>query len=210
MNKEYFGKVFINCPYDPDYKHLFIIIIYFCYYFNFEPSFASQQTTSENRNQKIIRLIQESDYSIHDISRTQCSKKMPPRFNMPYELGLDFMYKFVNGKEDRLIILDGKKDQYKKTLSDLSGSDINAHNNDELTLVKILRNFFLCLNKYESIKSERNLLEMYLKTFNIWAQTNAKISGFNCFTDMDMFEIKQRIEDYFTENSGLRATILSF
>jgi len=47
------------------------------------------QDSSENRLKKILRIIGECQFAIHDISRTDLDKKHQlPRFNMPFELGL--------------------------------------------------------------------------------------------------------------------------
>lgn len=65
-------------------------------------SALEEADSGDNRLDKIIRLIRASAYGIHDLSRTQSNpphgnerEVVPvlPRFNMPFELGLDIAWK---------------------------------------------------------------------------------------------------------------------
>lgn len=84
-------NIFINCPLDPDYKQMLRALIFTVLDCGFEPRIASErQDSGQIRVSKIKDLIRESCYSIHDISRMEPLKNGDlPRFNMPFELGLD-------------------------------------------------------------------------------------------------------------------------
>lgn len=87
----YYENIFINCPFDKDYKPLLRPLLFTIIDCGFAPRIASESSDSGTvRVDKIIQLIKESCYSIHDISRIEPLKKQDlPRFNMPFELGLD-------------------------------------------------------------------------------------------------------------------------
>jgi hypothetical protein len=74
-----------------------------------------------------------------------------PRFNMPYELGLDIgcMEYGGNGKlqSKKVLILESEQYHYQKVLSDISGQDIEFHNDDARTAIKNVRNWFSTNNK---------------------------------------------------------------
>lgn len=90
--------------------------------------------------------MEASKYSIHDISR--CEPLNPgdlPRFNMPYEMGLDIgCMRFGNNqmKEKLCLIIEKEKNRYDKVISDISGQDIKEHGDDpEKLLAKVLEWF---------------------------------------------------------------------
>jgi hypothetical protein len=88
------GPVFINCPFDHQYQKKFRAIVFTPVYCGFEPRGALEVSdASQNRLDKIMKIMAECHYSIHDISRTQLSEGLP-RFNMPFELGI-----FVGAKK---------------------------------------------------------------------------------------------------------------
>ncbi len=137
-------NIFINCPFDNDYKSLLRPLLFTIIDCGFTPRIASESSDSgEVRVEKIIRLIKESCYSIHDISRIEPLKKKDlPRFNMPFELGLDLGCKHFGTRKSsnkKCLILEKEKHRYQKVLSDISGNDIKSHNNDSETLVHNVR-----------------------------------------------------------------------
>ena len=51
---------------------------------------SSCMESKDKKFEKIKKLIRQSRYSVHDISRMEALKEGAlPRFNMPFELGLD-------------------------------------------------------------------------------------------------------------------------
>lgn len=83
--------VFINCPFDKDYWPLLEVIVFTVVACGFKPRSALEQSDAATvRLDKIQTLIGQSAFGIHDISRAKVARVEDyPRFNMPFELGLD-------------------------------------------------------------------------------------------------------------------------
>ena len=139
-------NVFINCPYDVDYIHLFNAMVFTVHDIGFRPRCALEASNAGlSRLNKILDIISECKYSIHDISRTELDAASGlPRFNMPFELGLDLGCKKF-GKSHQIekvsLILDIEPFRYQMFISDISGQDISAHGGQENAVVEIVRNW---------------------------------------------------------------------
>ncbi|HZV70702.1 MAG TPA: hypothetical protein VFG10_14205 [Saprospiraceae bacterium] len=142
----YAKNVFINCPFDDDYYDLRKILLFTVTYLGFTPRISLEISDSgEIRLDKIIRLIKESRYSIHDLSRLQAkSINEYYRLNMPFELGIDYGLRKFNSRyrDKKMLILEKSRFDYMKAISDINGFDIKDHNNDLETLVNRLRSWF--------------------------------------------------------------------
>ena len=69
---DYNDSVFINCPFDEEYKHMFQAIVYATYRCGFFPQSAlDEDNGSDNRLDKIMRKIKDCRYGIHDLSRIE-------------------------------------------------------------------------------------------------------------------------------------------
>lgn len=95
------------------------------------------------RIERIRDLIVSSRFSVHDLSRISPLRTGDlPRYNMPFELGLDLGCRFYGHEElqkKRCLILDKEPYRYQKALSDISGQDILAHGDDPETLIAKVR-----------------------------------------------------------------------
>jgi len=156
--KKFDKNVFINCPFDKKYKPLLKPLLFTILYLGYQPRIASESSDSgETRINKIFKLIQESKYSVHDLSRIKSSKKDEIfRLNMPFELGVDIgCRKFKGGKWNtkKCLILETKPYRYQKALSDLSNSEIKSHKDDPKTLVRRVRNWFVETMEIDNVKS---------------------------------------------------------
>jgi len=142
----YEKNVFINCPFDGRYYELLRTLIYTVVYFNFNPRIALESSDSgKSRLEKIVAIIQESKYAIHDISRLQAKTTDEYyRLNMPFELGIDFGLRRFNKdfSDKRSLILETEKYEYMKALSDINGMDIKNHYDIPEKLVGCLRSWF--------------------------------------------------------------------
>lgn len=145
----YQNSVFINCPFDAAYHVLLQCILFTVVTLGFQPRIALEATDAGViRLEKIITLIKESQYSIHDLSRIKsCTEGEYYRLNMPYELGIDFGCRRFSSEEKfackRFLVLGGEHYEYMKALSDISGIDIQYHENEPINLVKSIRNWFV-------------------------------------------------------------------
>jgi len=140
-------NVFINCPYDAEYLPLLRPLVFTVLYAGLNPRLASERLNSgETRISKIVELIRESRYAIHDLSRIQAARKGEYfRLNMPFELGLDVgcatFSSDHNLRKKRCLILEKERYRYQIAISDLSSSDIEAHQNDPFRVVQVVRNW---------------------------------------------------------------------
>ncbi len=145
-DNNYSDNVFINCPFDDNYKPLFEASIFAVFDCGFRARCVIEEPdASQIRIEKIYNIISNCKYGIHDISRTELSPTSNlPRFNMPLELGLFLgAKKFGEGdqKKKACLILDTERYRYQRFISDIAGQDPQAHGNDPKKLVKIVRNW---------------------------------------------------------------------
>jgi len=124
--------VFINCPYSPDYQEYFQALVYAVVRSGFMPRCARENDDGgEVRIDKICRIISESRYGVHDISKTEPDPTSGlPRFNMPLELGLFMGARKYGGKQHsrkKTLILDRERHRYQTFMSDIAGQDIHSH-----------------------------------------------------------------------------------
>lgn len=148
LRQEFEKNVFINCPFDEEYRPLLRPLLFVVILLGFNPKIALERSDSgESRIQKICGLIESSKYSIHDLSRLQSSKRNEfYRMNMPFELGIEYGCRFFSRGRlgaKRCLILEKGRFDYMKALSDLSGVDIKSHGNDPSGLIRAVRNWFV-------------------------------------------------------------------
>jgi hypothetical protein len=138
-------RAFINCPFDASYRALLRPMLFTLVYLGFTPRIASESLNSaQNRIDKILELVRVADCSIHDLSRcTAVEVGEYSRMNMPFELGLDYAYAYFHGLARKMLILEGRRYDVQKTLSDLSGVDVKCHHNQPAEVVRCLRDWAL-------------------------------------------------------------------
>ena len=137
-------SVFINCPFDQPYQPLLRAACFTILACGWVPRCALDFSDSgEVRFARIVDLIAACDFSLHDISRVEAPKGLP-RFNMPLELGADLGLRLRGPSPQRrrkLLILDAVAHRYDKTLSDISGNDLEAHGNDPSQMILRVRDW---------------------------------------------------------------------
>ena len=138
--------VFINCPLDEAYRHLFEAVIFAVQDCGYVARCALElDDASEVRIEKIAKIITSCKFGIHDISRTELDAGTSlPRFNMPLELGLFLGAKRFGRAEQRVktcLVLDLERYRYQKFISDIAGQDIAAHGGDPAKAIKIARDW---------------------------------------------------------------------
>lgn len=175
-------NVFINCPFDSEYAILLRPLIFTIIYLNFDPRISQTKSSSNIRFNQIKQFIRESKYGIHDLSRSKPMKKNElPRFNMPYELGLDIGCAEFGGKkyrEKKILILESDRYHYQKVISDIAGQDIENHNNDPKILVRKIRNWFSTIDDDNNYPGSN---EVWLAYNQFWDDLSSKLltSGFS-------------------------------
>ena len=153
-------NVFINCPFDANYLSLLRPLLFCVLDLEFEPRIALERFDSgEPRFEKIVELIRDSKYAIHDLSRLRAREAGEVfRMNMPFELGLDVgCRRFKGGKwsNKKCLILEAERYQYQAAISDLSNSDIGVHSNEPAHVVVQVRNWLSNQSQIEFPGPER-------------------------------------------------------
>ena len=132
--------VFINCPFSDDYRDHFRAAVFAVVRAGFTPRCARENDDGgEVRIDKICRIIAESRYGLHDISKTEPDPGSGlPRFNMPLELGLFLgARRWGRGQAGKkALILDRDPYRYQTFMSDIGGQDIHAHGGEVGRLIE--------------------------------------------------------------------------
>lgn len=141
----YGDKVFINCPFDDRYKSLFDALVFVIYRCGFFPVCAVMEDNGiDQRIDKLIRMIGDCKFAVHDLSRIETNENNLPRFNMPFELGLFWgAKKFGNTQQQskNAVVFERSKFQYQQFISDINGIDTKAHNNNVSTIMEKTRDW---------------------------------------------------------------------
>jgi hypothetical protein len=143
---DYENSVFINCPFDDEFSPLLEAMIFCVIRAGLTPRLASESLEGgENRLDKILSLIPQCRYSIHDLSRAVSKSEGEAfRMNMPFELGLDLGRRRAPDPQTnnkKFIIFEDKPYELKRCLSDLNGVDVEFHRCDFQLVIKKLRDF---------------------------------------------------------------------
>jgi hypothetical protein len=161
----YDRNVFINCPFDEQYRPLFEGIVFSVMIAGFRPRCALEASNAgQFRLEKIMGLVASCKYGVHDISRTESNPKGLPRFNMPLELGLDLGCREYAADQSakRLLIMDRSKHRYQEFISDISGQDIMAHGNRPKTVIRVVRDWLRAESGEETIPGGDYMHRRYL------------------------------------------------
>ena len=162
----YNDNIFINCPFDDEYRELQNAMVFVVYDCGFVPRCALEENNAGDiRFDKIKRLIQSSRYGIHDISRTESDGIHGlPRFNMPLELGLFLGARGFGDVEQRkktVLILDKERFRYQKFISDIAGQDIRSHEGDAAVLIRHVRDWLNDASKRRTIPGGKEIASRY-------------------------------------------------
>lgn len=146
--KKFKKNVFLNCPYDDNYRDMLLAIVFTIRYFGYIPRLTLENNDSgESRINQILELIDESKFGIHDLSRMTSSEADEVyRMNMPFELGIDFGCKRLKDgiwANKKILVLDKEMFRFHKAISDLSGSDIKHHDDEPIKVVAAVRDWFV-------------------------------------------------------------------
>lgn len=176
----YNDNVFVNCPFDAEYTQLLQVIIYTVYHCGFVPQSAlGEDDATDNRLDKIIRIIENCRYGIHDISRIELNSAGLPRFNMPFELGIFFGAKRLGDNEQRnknALVFEKVKFSYQQYISDLNGIDTKAHNNDPNIIIRDIRNWLATASRRKTIPGY-NVIKQEYNEFKLKLPEIVKIAG---------------------------------
>lgn len=179
-----FGRnIFLNCPFDSDYQPLLRAMIFAIQACGFQARCALEDDDSGKlRILKILRIINQCRFGIHDLSRTELNPiTQLPRFNMPFELGLDFAHRYAGQKLHRdkpLLILDREPFRYQTFISDLAGIDIKVHLNNQYRLIQVVNDWLRTQVKAATLPGAK-AIEALFKEFEIQLPEFAAKRGHN-------------------------------
>jgi hypothetical protein len=181
-------NVFVNCPFDNKHRDLLRPQLFCILALGFEPRIALERADgAEVRIEKIVELIKESKFGIHDLSRLRATRAGEYfRLNMPFELGIDFAARLFGASpldQKRMLILEDKAHELKKALSDLSGSDVEAHGNTPVRICKVVRDWLA----QSMSKSPPPPSELWARFNEFTAQNYVQLKGKN-YSDQDIEE----------------------
>jgi hypothetical protein len=137
----YEKSVFINCPYDAEFRDYFHAIVLTVSAFGMAPRSGLQSMGQANtRIARIAETLANSKYSIHDLSRfTGEGVANLARFNMPLELGIAVALRYERSGTDRshnFAVMAPRGSAFQQFVSDLAGFDPFMH---ELTVPSVIR-----------------------------------------------------------------------
>jgi hypothetical protein len=159
------NNVFINCPFDDQYKDLFDAILFVLYFCECKPRCSLEVDNGlQTRLDKICSIIKDCDLGIHDISRTELDINSLPRFNMPFEFGTFLGAQRFGGKFQKVkicLILDIERYRFQKYISDIAGMDIKSHSNDPTQIITKIRNWIQTNDSGKSLPGARSIISKY-------------------------------------------------
>lgn len=154
--KKRIDSVFLNIPYDSAFEDLYLAYIVGLTQLGLRIH-AALAVPNQGRLATIIKLIEESEFSIHDLSRVEVSRGVP-RFNMPVELGLALYRSHATKGKHRVFIFESKSHRAQRSTSDVNGIDPQIHKGTPKGLMSALRNI---LRQPEDVTTVPEMLTSY-------------------------------------------------
>ena len=153
------NAVFLNIPYDEQFAGLYVAYVVGLYQLDLVPHMASEIPGGRRRLDRILSLIKNCRYSIHDLSRVEVSVTAAavPRFNMPLELGIAIAWESVKPKAHTWSVWESERYRLQRSTSDLNGSDPYIHEGRAEGVLRELRNAFWT----EDAPSVDRMMEVY-------------------------------------------------
>ena len=142
----YEDNVLLNVPFDAKYARIFQALVFAVYDCGFVARSAMEvEDSGQVRVEKILDIVEQSKFGIHDISRAGIDKTTKlARFNMPLELGFFLGAKRFGSERDRekrCLVLDRDRYRYRNFCSDISGQDIRAHGDEPRLAIRAVRDW---------------------------------------------------------------------
>jgi hypothetical protein len=110
---------------------------------------------AHTRLEKIVALIRDCRWGIHDLSRTETGTHGLPRFKVPLELGLFLgAQRFGDERQKRksCLVLDRERFRFREFISDIGGQDIVPHEGDTFRAIAAVRDWLAAELPGQSIR----------------------------------------------------------
>ena len=194
---DYNDSVFINCPFDDEYRPTLWAVLYTVFRCGFFPKTAlDEDDGTDYRLDKIVRKISECRYGIHDLSRIEVNTNGYPRFNMPFELGIFFGAKYLGNEKQRTknaLVLEPTRYAAQQMISDLNGIDPRAHDNQPATAMRKVRDWLRTASKRATIPGYE-VLNRHFQEFQRILPVVAQQLGFNNVNEIHYPDLVDVIE----------------
>lgn len=166
MMPAYEDSVFVNAPFDRKYQRIFDALVFVIHDCGFVARSALEVDDSgQARVDKILAIIEQSQFGIHDISRAGIDRNTGfARFNMPLELGFFLGAKRYGSSRDRdkrCLVLDRERYRYRNFCSDIAGQDIRAHNDQPKDAIRAVRDWLSTHRTSIQMPGGRAIFERY-------------------------------------------------
>lgn len=148
------ASVFLNIPYDAGFENLLLAYIAAISAFGFAPRATLEIPFGQRRLDRILMLIRQSKYSIHDLSRVQLDRNSPrtPRFNMAFELGITVALEKSSHPQHEWVVCESVLRRINKSLSDLDGTDAYIHGGRVKGVLREMGNAFVGTERQPTVK----------------------------------------------------------
>lgn len=153
--------VFLNIPYDPPFKDLFLAYMVGIKAYGLIPRATLEIPGGARRLDRIAALIRSCTYSIHDLSRVELDPVPPatPRFNMPFELGLAVAFHWRQNTKHTWFVFETERWRIQKSLSDLNGTDVYIHGGTSEGVFRELATAFVRVTRQPTVKQMQAIYE---------------------------------------------------
>lgn len=120
---------FLNIPYDNEFQDLYLAYIAGLSAYGLRPRATLELPGGARRLERILELVGDCYYSIHDLSRVELDLNEPPtpRLNMAFELGLAVAWDWLHPQQHLWFVYETRDRRALKSLSDLAGTDVYIH-----------------------------------------------------------------------------------
>lgn len=166
MAAAYEQSVFLNVPFDKKYGRLFDALTFAIHDCGFVARSALEVDDSgQARVAKILDIIEQFKFGIHDISRAGIDRNTGfARFNMPLELGFFLGAKRYGSAQDRqkcCLVLDRDRYRYRNFCSDIAGQDIRAHSDQPRDAIRAVRDWLSAQRPNVQMPGGKAIFERY-------------------------------------------------
>ena len=138
-------RVFLNLPFDESYEPVLVASVSALAALGLRArSVLEVAADGAHRLDRLLGIIEDCGASLHDLSWVALDDGKYPRFNMPFELGLD--YGLAQGgrgrlRDKRLLVIAQDPYKYQAALSDIAGWDIGTHRGEFDQAIRQVRNW---------------------------------------------------------------------
>jgi hypothetical protein len=133
-------SVFLNIPYDSRFENLYLAYVVGLTQLGLKIN-LTLAVPNQGRLERIVKLVEKSDVSIHDLSRIELTSGVP-RFNMPLELGLALYRSRATKGRHRVFVFEKRAYRMQRSTSDINGIDPQIHGGRPKRVMAGLRNIF--------------------------------------------------------------------